>query len=178
MNQNNQTRIDQAWQESQDWIAEFDGTPHIALLLDADTERIYPAFEELAAETENLRVTSIPVESGHTPQFIPLEALPQHLEQQKEEKLEELSINYARRVEVFDLDVRLIIHRLEGKLALELLWWSDQVFSEETDNRSQFHELAQYFIYLQQKFGAQNLFISPESGRLSSDEGVENWVEI
>jgi hypothetical protein len=178
MNQNNQTRIDQAWVESQDWITEFDGTPHLALLLNADPERIFPAFGELAAETENLRVTSIPAEGGHTPQFIPLEALPQHLELQKEGKLEELSVNYARRVEAFDLDIRLIIHRLEGKLALELVWWSDQVFSEETDNKTQFQELAQYFIYLQQKFGAQNLFISPDSGRLAAEEGVENWVEI
>lgn len=62
-------------------------------------------------------------------------------------------------------------------VSLQLDWWSDQVFSEETDNPAQFAALALYFLRLQALFEAPAVFLSAESGL---DPGVETdeWVEL
>jgi hypothetical protein len=171
-------RIERAWEESKDWITSFTGSPHLALLVGVPPASIIPALSELAQQSENFRVTTIPAEHLDQPQFIPLEAVPVSLAQLQEGKLSELSVNYAIRLETFDLDIHLVLHALEDqKYALELVWWSDQVFSEEADPLSQFEALASYFIHLQNLFASPNLFISPEAGK-DSVGGAELWVEV
>lgn len=171
-------RIDQAWKDSQEWVAEFDGTPNLTLLINVPVEWVAPGLAALAAQTENFRITSIAAGKPDAPQFIDLAALPEHLALLQEGKLAELSVNYAVRFEAFDLDIHTIIYPVKPeKVALELDWWSDQVFSAETENYAQFAALMEYFIGLQKLFNAPNLFISPESGK-DPKEGEEYWVEV
>jgi hypothetical protein len=74
--------------------------------------------------------------------------------------------------------VHVILHLLPvDKAALELVWWSDQVFSIETDDLAQFQALAEYFVELQAIFQSSQIFISKESG-LEHDGNGEAWVEI
>lgn len=172
------TRIDLAWREARDWIVEFDGSPTIALLVDAPPEKIEPGLRALAAQAENFRLTVIAAGLPDGAEFIPLESFPGYFNSLREGALEELSANFAVRREAFDLDVHVVLYPLRnGNLSLELVWWSDQVFSEETDNAAQFAALMDYFIELQQLFSAAHLYISPESG-LKAGEELEGWVEV
>lgn len=173
-----QKRIDQAWEDSKDWIANFDGTPTITLLVDVPGDSFLSAITTHAGNTENFRISSMAAGQPDAVQFIPLEALPQHLALLQENKIAELSINYAVRSEAFDLDIHMVVYPLKnGKLALELDWWSDQVFSDETDNYAQFRVLGAYFAGLQTLFSSPHLFISPEAGKFASDD-TDLWVEI
>jgi len=171
-------RVEQAWREARDWITEFDGSPNIALLVNVRAAALLPGLRALAEETENFRITAIFSDRKDEPEFISLDDFAGHLEGLKEGRIEELSVNYAWRSDAFDLDIHMVIHQVDAeKAALEVVWWSDQVFSAETNDLEQFSALAAYFIHLQDLFSAENLFISPEGGRdpLLDEEG---WVEI
>lgn len=168
-------RIDLAWRECKSWIAEFDGSPTIALLVDAPVEETFSGVKKLTASVENLRITNIAAGGQDSPQFISLEAFPEALNSLQNGSSTELSVNFAIRREAFDLDLHLRFHPVRhGKVAVELVWWSDQVFSSEIDALSQFRLLAGYFIELQQTLSARQLFLSPESGLDEED----CWVEL
>jgi len=170
-----QKRIDLAWQGCAPWIVEFDGSPTITLLVEIRIGSLLPGLKMLAEGSENLRITRISAIKAIPPQFIPLDSFLEELEKLQSEQTAELSVNFKASRDAFDLDLHMVIHPLkDGKAALELVWWSDQVFSVETDNPAQFQALAGYFIELQVLFGAGSLFISPESG-IGSDE---SWVEL
>lgn len=171
-------RMDKAWQESQAWITAFSGAPHLALLVDVPPEKVQPALASLAGQAENFRITSIPAGKLDETQFITLEAFPENLALLQAGKLAELSVSYAVRLPAFDLDIHILFYALEnGNVSLELDWWSDQVFSAETDNYAQFAALMDYFLALQKLFAAPSLYISPESGK-DPDEGADDWVEV
>ena len=172
------TRIDQAWREAQDWIVEFDGSPTITLLVDVPPAKVEPGLHSLSQEGENFRISVISSGLQDGAEFIPIETFSGYFTSLRGGNLEELSVNYAVRREAFDLDVHMVIYPLRNeKVSLELVWWSDQVFSEETDNAAQFTALMEYFISLQNLFAAAGLYISPESG-LHAGEALEGWVEV
>lgn len=172
-----QDRIDQAWENSKDWVMSFDGTPNTTVLVGISKPGLLSGMQALAGQTENFRVTTIPVGQMDAAQFIQLDSLGEALEQLKEGKLEELSANYAVRQEAFDLDIRLVIYWIENQsAAVELYWWTDQVFSIETDQPAQFAALMRYFIEVQNLFDASNLYVTPEG--LGQGDEVEHWVEV
>lgn len=173
MDEELKSRIEQAWENTREWITQFEGAPALALLLGVPETAVLPGFSAISQEAENFRVTAIPAENKNAAQFIQLDDFSAQLNLLKEGKVWELSANYAIRREAFDLDIHVVVYHLEEeKLALELSWWSDQVFSSETDNLTQFTALADYFIELQKLFSAQYLYLRPEQG------GEEDWVEI
>ncbi len=168
-------RIDPAWQGCAPWIVEIDGSPTITLLVEVPIESLLPGLKTLAENSENLRITRISSVKAIPPQFIPLESFLEELQKLQSEQTADLSVNFEISRDAFDLDLHMVIHPVkEGKAALELAWWSDQVFSAEADSLAQFQALASYFIELQGVFGAGGLFISPESGLASE----ESWVEL
>lgn len=168
-----ETRVEQAWENTKAWVTEFEGAPSLALLLGVPEESVLPGLSALSQQTENFRITATSVEHKDVPHFIPLDSFPLQLAQLKEGQLWELSVNYAVRREVFDLDIHIVLYYLEqGKLALEVYWWSDQVFSSETDDRAQFSALLGYFLELQKLVNADYLYLRPEHG------GEEDWVEV
>lgn len=170
-----QGRIERAWGESKGWITDFDGSPTMTLLINIPEERVFPGIEELAEESENLRITALV--TSDEPRFITLDEFPQYLEQLRQGELTELSVNYAVRLEAFDLDIHTVAYptgKEKEHFALEFVWWSDQVFSSETDDAAQFQALMEYFLHLQEVFGAQQVFVSPERGM----EKLEGWVQV
>lgn len=168
-------RIDLAWRECKTWIVEFDGTPRLALLVDVPPEALITGLQELARGVENLRLTRIPARSPNAPEYFGMDSFSTELAKLLSGETAELSANFVFRSQDFDLDLHAIVHPVkEGKVALELDWWSDQVFSSETDDEAQFYALAEFLIELQRLFQAGELFVSPESGL--RDE--EQWVEI
>jgi len=185
-------RIDQAWPGAKNWVADFTGAPTTALLVNVPADQVAPALAEMSAQVQNVRITTILADKPSEALFVEIGALPLQVEQLFSGKLAELSVNWAVQQEAFDLDIHLVIHPLTAAqqsragenpeaekrlVSLQLDWWSDQVFSEETDNQAQFTALASYFIDLQAIFQATNLFLSAEGGL---DPGAENddWVEI
>ena len=139
---------------------------------------MFPALDSLSGRTENFRITAIPISQPDAAQFISLESFPEFLAGLREETIADLHINYAYRAGAFDLDIHLTVFGAENhQLVLELVWWSDQVFSEETDDHEQFNQLMAYFIDLQKLFSASHLMISSESTRGPGLE-AEDWIEI
>lgn len=171
-------RVEQAWSEAREWITDFDGSPTITLLVNVPAAGLLPGLRALAEETENFRITAIFSDRKDDPEFISLDDFADHLDGLKEGRVDELSVNYASRSGAFDLDIHMVIHWIDAeKLALQVVWWSDQVFSAETDHLEQFSALAAYFIHLQDLFSAANLFISPEGDR-DPLLNLEGWVEL
>jgi hypothetical protein len=187
-----QKRIERAWTGAKAWITDFTGAPNAALLVNAPAEQVAPGLGHIAQAAQALRITIIPTDKPSEAQFVELDSVPTQVERLLNGELAELSANWATQQAAFDLDLHLIVHPLTGGQAgksdasaeppvrlvsLELDWWSDQVFSDETDNPAQFAALAAHFIELQGLFAAANLFISAESG-LDPGAETDEWVEV
>jgi hypothetical protein len=175
---NTDIRIEQGWKACRSWIASFDGSPTITLLVGVPDKAMFPALASLSKRAEDFRITAIPVSQPESAQFISLEAFPEHLTALRAETIADLNVNYAHRSEAFDLDIHLTVFAAENQqLVLELVWWSDQVFSEEADDHEQFRQLMAYYIDLQELFSASHLMVSSESTRGPGLE-AEDWIEI
>jgi hypothetical protein len=171
-------RIDSAWSSASEWITDFDGSPTVTLLVNIPPDALLPGLIALAAQAEDFRVTSIPIDRPSAAEFVPLDSLPEQINHLREGKLAELSANYTAHLEKIDLDARLLIYPVgDGKSALELDWWGDQVFLDDTDPASQFAVVAVYFLDLQALFQAPQVFLTPESGK-DPESGSTDWVEI
>jgi len=184
-------RIEQAWNGAKGWITEFTGAPTAALLVNAPAKRVPAGLAQVTSQAQNLRLTIIPADKPSEAQFVDLESAATQMERLQAGELAEVSANWAIQQEAFDLDLHMIVHPLrdnpkqqekEGEapaamVSLQVDWWSDQVFSEETDNLAQFAALVSYLTSLQELFGATNLFLSAESGLDPQAEG-DDWVEV
>jgi hypothetical protein len=139
---------------------------------------LFPAPQSIAHDSENFRLTAIPAAHPDQPHFIPIESFPDNLTLLVEDKLAELSANYTIKTEAFELDLHLVIFLMKDqKAAIQLVWWNDQVFLDETDPYAQFKSLINYLLDLQALFSAQNLFVSPETGE-DPVQAIESWVDI
>lgn len=190
-NVDNPKRIEQAWAGAKSWIAAFTGAPTTALLVNAPAAGVAPGLAQVAEQAQNLRITIIRADKPNEAQYTALESAAEQVGHLISGELVELSANWAVQQAAFDLDLHMIVHPLASSpkpqtvdapapaqlVSLQIDWWSDQVFSEETDNPAQFAALADYFIALQQVFGAGNLFLSAESGLDPQSQGDE-WVEV
>ncbi len=178
MDQSTKNRIALAWEKCKDWITEFDGAPTITLLGDVPPDSVLPAVQQIEQQSENLRITVIPTGKPDSPQFVPLASLSAHLAGLQAGEFEEVSLNYAVRFEEFDLDIHAVIFPPENhKLILEFVWWSDQVFSEETNDFLQFEALMSYFIQLQNLFSSPQLIITAEED-VQDLSAHESWVVV
>ncbi|MGE5222268.1 MAG: hypothetical protein ACM3PY_07515 [Omnitrophica WOR_2 bacterium] len=169
-----QNRIDRAWEECRSWIAKFDGSPNEAYLLPVEQNILPQAFQALSRQSENFRVSTISKEA----RFISLDELQKNLELLQKKEVEELNANFTARLNSFSLDIHMIIYQLEpSRVALELDWWGDQVFSEAGDPFKEFQELIPYFVSLQELFNSPHLYLSPETGEKPGQQTTA-WVEV
>lgn len=174
----NQKRIEHAWSQCKDWIAAFDGSPSETFLINVPFSIIPMVLPQLAAKTENFRVSVIPNNQPELAEFIALDLVEAGLQRLIKGEIAELHVNYAVRMEAFDLDLHCIIDSMDtGNASLEFFWWIDQVFMEETDFYEQFKTLMAYFIELQTLFQAATLLVSQEIGTNTGEE-IGNGVEI
>lgn len=172
------SRIERAWESARSWITEFTGEPMVALFVNTPRLRLLPGLQAIAAASETLRITAIPADRPVEPAFISIKALAESIETLYAGTLAELSANWDYQNEQFALDLHLIIHPVGSQTAaLELDWWSDQVFSNETDNPAQFAALLEYLIAIQKQFASPGLFLGSERG-LDPDIQDGNWVEV
>lgn len=175
---NPKSRIERAWESARSWITEFTGEPMIALFVNAPRPMLLPGLQAIAGASETLRITVIPADRPVEPVFIALDEFAENIESLYAGKLAELSANWDYQNEQFTLDLHLIIHPVGSQTAaLELDWWSDQVFSSETDDPAQFAALLGYFIAIQEQFASPGLFIGSERG-LDPDFQDGSWVEV
>jgi len=177
-NEKTGSRIDRSWKACRGWITTFDGSPTVILLVSVPDTAMLPALRSLSERAENLRITKIPANQPDEAQFTSLEAFPENLAELRAETIADLHVNYAHRSPAFDLDIHLTVFAAEKQqLVLEFVWWSDQVFSEETDHYAQYKALMEYFIDLQELFSASHLMLNSESaGGPGMD--IEDWIEI
>jgi len=175
---NTASRIEQGWKSCRTWITAFDGSPNVTLLVGVPDSAMLPALRSLSDRTEDFRITIIPASQPDGAQFVSLDQFTEYLAGLREETVADLNINYVLRSDAFDLDLHMTVFAArDHQLVLELVWWSDQVFSEETDNPDQFRLLMDYFIGLQELFSAAHLMVSSESIRGPGME-ADDWVEI
>ena len=183
-----QRRIDRAWLNCKDWITEFDGSASQAYLARIDMGVLPKAMNTLAQESSSFRVSAIaPEEDGgggargdetYRSEYVDLESIHEQLARLQRDEIAGLNVNYARHFEAFDIDLHLIINPSgKQKVDLEIVWWSDQVFSDDADNYPEFKALASYFIALQNLFQADKLYIGPETFE-EPGPGSTDWVEV
>lgn len=169
-----QNRIDRSWKECRSWITKFDGSPNETYLLPVAMYVLPQALQALSLQTENFRVSVISTEA----RFISLDELPENLDRLQQKEIEELNANFTVRLASFDLDIHMIVYLLEpSRVALELDWWADQVFSEDSDPFNEFQSLIRYFVSLQDLFHSPHLYLSPETGEKPGQQTTA-WVEV
>ncbi len=171
-------RIERAWKESKDWVAEFSGSPAKTYLMNVPAKSLPEALQRLAQQSENFRVSVISGQHQDEARFVGLETVPENLNLLMKDEIAELSFGFSAPLAGFVLDIRMIVYPLDSEnYALELVWWRDQAFPDDADPQERFRILASYFIQLQVLFHAPNLFIGPETEEMPSKES-RAWVEI
>ena len=171
-------RMDQAWRKTRDWITQFDGAPTEAYLANIDAAGLLAAFQTLASQTANLRVAAIGGRQKDLSTEISLESLPENLAKLQTGTLSSLNINALDHPGGMDLDLHIVVHTLGSrKVDLEIVWWADQVFPEGSDQTRRIHDLLTRFMDLQALFGAQKLYVGPETYE-KPGPGSLSWVEI
>lgn len=173
-----QKRIDRAWRACKDWITEFDGSASETYLTGVDTGALPQAFQSLAQQAQDFRVSIISGEDEEAAQFIPPEALQNNVDRLLRDEIVGLNANYSAHLEGFDLDVHLVVETVgQRQVDLELIWWADQVFSEEVEAYEAFKTLLGYFTGLQDLFHARRLYLGPESLDRPTPKSTD-WIEV
>jgi len=171
-----QERINRAWKESKSWITEFDGTPMQAVFPKVSIDILPQAFESLSKDTRDFRVSIYGGENGGEPQFVGPETIQANVERLLKDEIGGLDANYTAALPGLDLDAHLIVHTVaRDRVDLELVWWSDQVFPDDSDHQAMFQSVMSYFIALQELFKAPKVYVGPES--LDPDEDTP-WIEL
>ncbi len=170
-------RIDRAWQNTRDWITDFDGSPTETYLTGIAADTLPQAIETLARQSENFRLSTISGQEADLSQPVGLETFPDNLARLIKGEIAGLNANYAARLQGFDLDIHLVVHVAgERQVDLEIIWWGDQAFPDDTDHAQRFRSIIDYFIGLQSLFKASKLYIGPESW--DKPGTGESWIEV
>lgn len=177
MMESNQDRINKAWKESKKWVTEFDGTAYQAVLPKVAMDILPHAFAVLEKDSENLRVSIYSGDSVGAPEFVSTETIQLNVSRLLKDEISGLDVNYTAKLPGYDLDVHMIVHTIaRDRVDLEIVWWSDQAFPDDTDHQARFQALISYFLFLQQLFKAPKLYIGPES--LEEPDKESSWVEV
>jgi hypothetical protein len=117
-------------------------------------------------------------EAGDQAVSIGPENIQSNLERLQSGAVDDLNVNFSAPVDGFSLDLHVIVHLLRNMTAgLEIVWWSDQAFTEGTDPFTQFQVVMEYFLSLQKLFNAQGLFIGPENLDKPGPETIQ-WIDV
>jgi len=171
-------RVERAWQKSKDWATQFDGTPNEAYLADIAIDLFPKGVEKIAQTLKDLRVAVISAEEEAQSQNVRPETLQEYLAFFQKGVIGGLNINYTARVADFDLDLHIVVSLVRKRwVDLEIVWWADQAFPDDTDYHERFNAIARYFMELQDLFKAPHLYLGPESiDKPGSD--LSTWIEI
>jgi hypothetical protein len=177
-------RIDQAWRLSKDWIAEFDGSARQAYLTNVNVDGLPGAINSLANETGGLRVSTISAgdgEGGDQPvhgEFVSPETIRDQVSRLQRDEIDGLNVDFSVRLKELDFDLHVVVVTMgKQKVDLEMVWWPDQVFLDNSDHALAFEALLGYFISLQERLKASKLYIGPETFERPGP-GSQDWVEV
>jgi hypothetical protein len=171
-------RIRKAWLRSKGWIANFDGSATEMYLPNVPLDHLSQAFLNLAGQTQNFRASVVTGEAGDQAVSILPENIQSNLERLQSGAIDDLSVNFTAPVDGFSLDLHMIVHLVRNAAAgLEIVWWSDQAFTEGTDPFTQFQVVMEYFLSLQELFKAEGLLIGPENLEKPGPDAVQ-WIDV
>jgi hypothetical protein len=171
-------RIDRAWQETKDWITEFDGSATQAYLPGITDHHLAKGLQQVAGQAQDFRITIVSAEDEGTAVFADLDTLAFNVDRLRAGQIAGLNINCKMLLDDLPLELHLVIHPSgKTKADLEIVWWADQVFDEEGDARARFNGLIGYFITLQNLFQSGKLYIGPESFE-KPRPGSQSWIDI
>ncbi len=171
-------RIERAWQKCKGWITRFDGTPNETYLPEIAIDLFPRGIETLAGESTDLRVTAISAENAEQAQNVRAESIQDYLVFFQKGVIAGLNVNYTANLTGFPLDLHMVV-TLERKrwVNLEIVWWADQAFPDDSDARARFNAILANFIYLQGLFGSPRLYVGPESIDRPGDD-ASSWMEV
>ena len=178
MMMDNKQRIEQAWRKTRDWITQFDGAPTEAYLANVDSESLPAALQTFSEMASGLRIAAIGGREKDQSVEINQASLPENLARLQAGKLSGLNINALARPAGLDLDLHIVVYTIGSrKVDLEFIWWADQAFPEGVDTAARIRDLLGFFMDLQALFGAQKLYVGPETYE-KPGPGSLSWVEI
>lgn len=168
-------RITTAWNACQRWVQDIDGTPIITLLLDFPLEGLNKSISNLFTSVNDLKVTVINPDDPGTLSYITTEEINHAVEMFSSKSLAEISFDYQHELDDLQLDLHLRIYWVEkDKALIELNWWNDQLFTDDTDNAQDiFMSFVKYLLSLQSLFNANEIYLGRESSLFDSENGIE-----
>jgi len=177
-----QERIQQAWQECNSWITDFAGSAIQAYFTEVQLERLPEVVSNLMTKTRNFRASIFTKGEDQPAQFIPPETLYTSVQRLERGEIDGVSVDFTNSFESFDLDFHLIVYALgRNLLEIELVWWTDQVFTDESDEAGdayqRFEAFMNFLIDLQEAFHAPHLLMGPEIYERPGPE-TESWIEV
>ncbi len=174
----NTIRINKAWQQTKEWLTQFEGSASEAFLPNLDSANLPQQLNKAAGETKSFRMAAVAPDNSEKEISITLESINKNLEEYLQGELDGLNGNFTAQLEGFDVDFHFILHLLRGNsIGMELVWWADQVFEDDTDARERFNQLIIYLIHLQELFSATELFIGQENIDRPGVEAID-WKEV
>ncbi len=178
----NNNRIVQAWKACQDWITDFSGSAVQAYYTEVRLERLPNAISSLITQTRDFRVSVYTKNEERPADFIAPEAVFANILRLEQGEVEGISLDFTAPFPSFDLDFHLIIYPLGNHaFELELVWWTDRVFTDESDQSGdtyqRFETLVSFLIDLQNAFQSPHLLMGPEIYEHPGPE-TESWIEV
>jgi hypothetical protein len=171
-------RINNAWQQTKEWITQFEGSASEAFLPNLDVQSLGAQLFQLAGETRDFRMAAVAPDNSEQEIEVSLESLAKNLEDYLQGEIEGLNGNFSAQIEELLVDFHFILHILRGNaIGMELVWWADQVFEEEADSHRRFDLLIDYLMHLEVLFKATGLFLGQENLEEPGVEAIQ-WISV
>lgn len=171
-------RAERTWRKVKGWITDVTGAATEGYLPNIPPEQLLGGFQQLAGQTSNFRLSVVKGGEGEQAEDIQLVDLEKNLDLLHAGEIAGLNANFTAHLPGYDLDLHAVINpRWDASYGIELVWWSDQVFPDETDTYERFQALIEYLIGLKKLLHAGGLFVGPENLERPGPEAI-NWVEV
>jgi len=144
-------RLINAWNSCREWITEIDGTPVITFFLDFPVNSIEEPLLKLSLESEGIRISVVRSDSPGGVSYIPVSELGESVSQFTNQVLNEISFDYSVTYPFAKLDIHFRLYWVDNsKSIIEIVWWNDQLFSEDSDlNNEAFNQFITYLYSIQ-----------------------------
>ncbi len=171
-------RIELAWRKCRSWITQASGAPVETYLGGVPNASLPAAMEWLKDRSSDLRLLVILAGPGDHSTPVNASAFEVTLARLAAGAIAGMDANYTAHINGFDLSIHMIFHPAAAQHTdLELVWWGDEAFPDDSDYRGRFRDIAEYWIGLQDLLSAQHIWIGPEAGEPPGPR-AEGWVRL
>jgi hypothetical protein len=180
--ESNPERTKLAWKAVKDWITVFDGTATEAYLLDGKFQNLEQAILKLRGQVLDFRIA--PIWRDDLDQFEggePL-SLPELKAVLERGEAVSLSANYQLEMEDQPLDIHLVLEAAgtaasQQLIDINVVWWADQAFPRDSSPEPRFAAVLGHLYSLAGLFGAERLYLGPESLERPRDNPT-HWFQV